>query len=252
MATQAAPLPSLATDEQRLWKAMREEGCEAARERIFTAYLPFARSLAARQLKGRRGGDLEYGDLLQLASAGLLEAMDRFDPALGVPFRGFAVRRINGSMVDGIAKMSEVREQVSFRHRVRRERLRSLTIQEVEDLPPGEALEALVEMAVGLAIGFMLEGTGLYQDDEAPTAPQPTAYDSLAWKEMVGRLTVELGRMPERERTILRTHYLEDVNFDQIALMLGLSKGRVSQLHKAALGLLRKRISGSGGFRLER
>jgi RNA polymerase sigma factor FliA len=45
---------------------------------------------------------------------------------------------------------------------------------------------------------------------------------------------------------------MEDVTFDQIAELLDLSKGRISQLHKAALMLLRKRMSGAGGFRLER
>jgi RNA polymerase sigma factor for flagellar operon FliA len=112
-------------------------------------------------------------------------------------------------------------------------------------------MEALVDMAVGLALGFMLEGTGLYHDEGEP-ATQVTAYDSLAWKEMVDRLVAELTRLPERDRLIIRLHYLEDVNFDQIAILLGLTKGRISQLHKSALMLLRKRVSGGGGFRLER
>lgn len=237
-------------DEQSLWDASRD-GSVAAREQLFALYLPFARGLAGRQFRGRRGADLEFEDFLQLACAGLLEAMDRFDPALGVPFRGFATRRINGSMIDGLAKLSEVREQIGFRQRVRRERARGLAPEDAASLSDTEAMEALAEMAVGLALGFMLEGTGLYQDGENAVV-QPTAYDSLAWKDLVERLTGELARLPERERTILRLHYLDDVSFDQIAGLLRLSKGRISQVHKAALALLRKRISGAGGFRLER
>jgi RNA polymerase sigma factor for flagellar operon FliA len=252
MATLASLPTGFAAEEDSLWSAMRQDGSEAARDRIFAYYLPFARSIAARQYKGRKGGDIEYEDFAQLAFAGLLEAMDRYDPALGVPFRGFAVRRINGSILDGLARMSEVREQISFRHRVKRERLRSLAPADAKDLPPNEAVEALIDMAVGLAIGFMLEGTSLYQDDSDSAAAQPTAYDSLAWKDLVARLTAELGRLSDRDRAIIQIHYLEEVSFDQIAGLLGLSKGRVSQLHKAALGLLRKRISGAGGFRLER
>lgn len=252
MATLAPPATGLAADEASLWRALREDRSEAARERIFASYLPFARALAGRQFKGRKGGDIEYEDFVQLACAGLLEAMDRYDPGLGVPFRGFAVRRINGSILDGLAKMSEVREQISFRSRIRRERLRSLAPGEAGALPPGEAMEALIDMAVGLALGFMLEGTSLYQEDGGAAGAQPTAYDSLAWKDLVERLTAELGRLSDRDRAIVRLHYLEEVSFDQIAALLGLSKGRISQLHKAALALLRKRISGAGGFRLER
>jgi RNA polymerase sigma factor for flagellar operon FliA len=237
--------------EMSLWQAIREDESIAAREQLFAHYLPFARALAGRQFKGRSGGDIEYEDFVQLACAGLLEAIDRYDPGLGVPFRGFAVRRINGSILDGLAKTSEIREQLAFRQRTKRERLRSLAPEDAEGLAPGEAMEALIDLAVGLALGFMLEGTSLYREDGGAGA-QPTAYDSLAWKDLVDRLSVELGRLQDRDRAIVRLHYLEEVNFDQIAALLGLSKGRISQLHKAALALLRKRISGAGGFRLER
>jgi RNA polymerase sigma factor for flagellar operon FliA len=238
-------------EEASLWRALRDEGSAAARERLFTLYLPFARGMAGRQFRGRAGGDIEYEDLFQLACTGLLEAIDRFDPALGVPFRGFAVRRVKGSLIDGIARTSEIREQIRFRNRVQRERLRSLADPRGDDLSHDEAMEALVDMAVGLALGFMLEGTTLYHKDGEESAA-PSAYDSLAWKEMVQRVTAELVRLPERDRRIIQLHYLEDVTFDRIAALLGLTKGRISQLHKAALLLLRKRISGVAGFRLER
>jgi RNA polymerase sigma factor for flagellar operon FliA len=240
-----------AGEEGALWRAMRA-GSAPARERLFTANLPFARALARREYRTRGGADVDFEDLLQLACAGLLEAMDRYDPDLGVPFAGFAARRINGSMIDGLGKMSEVREQIGHRHRARRQRLRSLAPDAAAGAQkPAEAMEALVDMAVGLALGFMLEGTGLYHDEAEP-AVAPTAYDSLAWKDLVQRLTQELTRLPDRDRAILQLHYLEDVNFYQIAAVMALTKGRISQLHKAALTLLRKRISGAGGFRLER
>lgn len=248
--TASLPADPDADEEAGLWAALRA-GSASAREQLFERNLAYARALARREYRSRRGADLDPDDLVQLACTGLLEAMDRFDPALGVPFRGFASRRIRGAMIDGIAKMNEVREQLSHRGRVKRERLRSLAAQRADKLEAGEAMEALVDMAVGLALGFMLEGTGLYHDQDEP-ATQVTAYDSLAWKEMVDRLVGELARMAERDRLIIRLHYMEDVNFDQIASLLGLSKGRISQLHKAALMLLRKRVSGAGGFRLER
>jgi RNA polymerase sigma factor for flagellar operon FliA len=238
-------------EEGYLWHAVREGGSAAARERLFTVYLPFARALAGRQFKSRRGGDVEYDDLLQLACAGLLEAIDRFDPALGVPFKGFAVRRINGSMIDGIAKMNEMREQISARNRAHRDRLRSLASDEDGPVPGSRAMEALVDMAVGLALGFMLEGTALYHKESDPGVAA-TAYDSLAWKDLVERAVAEVARLPERDRRIVELHYLEEVSFDQVAALYGLTKGRISQIHKAAMLLLRKRLSAVAGFRLER
>jgi RNA polymerase sigma factor for flagellar operon FliA len=252
MSAAAARSEEAAAEEGALWRAMRGDPSGDARGRLFALHLPFAKSLAGRQFRTRRGGDVEYGDFVQLACAGLLEAMDRYDPELGVPFRAFAARRINGSISDGLATMSEVREQIRYRSRVKNERLRSLAVADAAKGTPAETMEALIDMAVGLALGFMLEGTNLYQDEQGAAETQPTAYDSLAWKDLVQRLVAELRLLPERDRTILELHYLEDVHFDQIALLLGLSKGRISQLHKAAMILLRKRIAGAGGFRLER
>jgi RNA polymerase sigma factor for flagellar operon FliA len=249
MQTASSLLPDSAEAEGALWDALRSTGSGAAREKLFALYLPFARSIAARHFRRGMGGEIEFGDLFQLACAGLLEALDRFDPALGVPFRAYAGRRIGGSILSGIAKMSEVREQISFRNRTRRERTASLSRPGADALPAADALESLIDVAVGLAIGFMLEGTGLYLDEGERDAPG--AYEGLVWEEAMRRIMAELDRLPQREQGIIRHHYLHGVPFEEIAAALGLSKGRVSQMHKAALALLRKRL-GPAHFRLER
>jgi RNA polymerase sigma factor for flagellar operon FliA len=146
--------------------------------------------------------------------------------------------------------MNEMREQMSWRHRNRRKRLASLREADEGDMNTSEAMEKLAEIAVGLALGFMLEGTGLMASDEAQGGERSaaTAYDSLAWKDTVTQLHLELANLPDREQTILREHYLAGVNFDQLAALLAISKGRVSQLHRAALELLRKRIGERNRF----
>ncbi len=207
--------------------------------------------MAKRHFFDRPGGDIELPDLHQLASAGLLEAIDRYDPDLGAPFRAYAARRISGSVLDGIAKMNEVRGQISFRNRMRRERARSLIVQNADTGSAGEAAKALTELTVGLALGFMLESAGLAAVDDQPDN-RATAYDSLAWKQTVNLLDAELAQLPEREQTIIRQHYIDGLTFDQIGALLGISRGRVSQLHRAALEGLRRRLPHSGDFHLER
>jgi len=253
MNTGESPLgaPDRRNGEDALWLAFKQDGSAQAREKLFSAHYDFARQIARRHWLDRRSGDIEHQDLCQLASAGLLEAIDRYDPALGVPFRGYAARRITGSILDGIAKMSEVREQLSFRNRVRGERARSLAIEGAETLPVDEAMRALTELAVGLAIGFMLDDAGLYVTDGERDG-RANAYESLAWKDTIRRMLTEISRLPEREQLIIRHHYLSGLTFDQIGAVLGLSKGRISQLHQAAIALLRKRLRNAGDFKLER
>ena len=196
------------------------------------------------------GGDVEFTDLLQLACTGLLEAIDRYDASRGAPFEGYAIRRINGSMLSGIAKMNEVREQIACRSRIRRDRVRSLATAGAAELPKSEAMAALIDLAMGLAVGFMLDDTSLYMGAVEPSGGG--AYESLAWKQTRQRLLAELALIPDREQMILRHHYLEGIALDVIAELLGLSKGRVSQLHKGAIALLRKRLTNAPGFTLQR
>lgn len=243
-------------EERRLWAAFKVQDSLAARSALFDRHAEFARNIARRHYRERSRGDIEFADLKQLACAGLLEALDRFDPERGVPFRAFASSRISGSIADGIAKMSEVREQLSWKHRMRRERLRSLELSDTDAMTTEDALAALAELALGLALGFMLEGTGLYVEgtDDFGRSPslRPTAYDSLAWNDVVTSLTTELSALPDREQLILRHHYMGGMGFEHLSSLLGISKARVSQLHRTALGLLRKRMTGRGHFRLER
>lgn len=249
----AEQLAPEAAEEPALWSAFKSEASAEARERLFSLHAGFARSIARRHHREQSRGDIELAELTQYAYAGLLEALDRFDPAQNTPFRPFAAHRISGSILDGIPRLSEVREQISWGRRIRRERLRSLSEGHAQE--GASAIERLAELALGLALGFMLEGTGMIcPDDEEQTRPAKaeSAYDSLAWKEIVTHLQSEMGVLPERERTILHQHYVNGVSFDQLSELLNVSKGRVSQLHRAALMLLRKRMRDHGHFRMIR
>jgi RNA polymerase sigma factor for flagellar operon FliA len=240
-----------AADESELWLAFKSEGSLEARERLFQLHAPFAKRIAARRRQRLAGADVDYRELCQLAFTGLLEALDRFNPALGIPFRGYAARRILGSVLDGIAKMSELRQQISLRHRMRAERLRSLVAEDTDRLSATEAMDALADLAIGLAVGFMLEGTGLYVHEGQPD-PRPLAYESAAWNETVAHVVGEVSRLPEREQAVVRYHYLEGLSFDQIAALLRVSKGRISQIHKTAMERLRSRLPAAETFHLQR
>ena len=230
--------------EPGLWRDFKQTGSSQARAQLFDLYLPLARQVARRRAF-KATPDVAFDDLFQLACAGLLEALDQFDPGRGSRFKPYAVRRITGSILDGVAKMSEVREQISYRNKARADRLRSLRAhdpaQEATGGAPSSAMDELADLAVNLAIGFMLEDAG-FAASEAQAGRYATGYESLAWRQTAAALEAELCRLSEREQLVIRRHYLEGLGFDQIAVLLCVSKGRVSQIHKAAIALLRKRL----------
>ena len=82
------------TSESELWERLSSERDPAAREELLELYLPVARRMA-----GRYAGVVEpYDDLVQVASLGLLNAIDRFDFDRGTPFVGFAKPTIMGEL----------------------------------------------------------------------------------------------------------------------------------------------------------
>lgn len=229
--------------EASLWRRLRFEADTECRETLFNRYIALARLLARRQSNRHAVFRAERGEFEQFAFEALLQAIDRYDPLRGIPFIAFARRRIVGAIADGMARLSEVGAQFRARRRLEQERLRSLAATEADAARQDDALARLSALTMGLALGLILDGTRLFADeDEADGAPNP--YESLEWRQLQARLAQEVGRLPAKEAAIVRQHYNHGLSFAQIAQLLELSRGRVSQLHAAALGRLRKRMGG--------
>lgn len=226
--------------EASLWRRFRFSNDQKCREKLFNRYRMMAVKLAHKQYHRRPPYGLEIPDFEQFAYAGLLEAIDKFDPLRNIPFSAYARYRILGSITDGLAHSSEGGAQYSHRRRVETDRLRSLNV----DPNTEDALEQISNLVVGLALGFILEDTGVFQ---SPTGadPRPSAYESLSWREMQLRLKAEIENLPTTHKTVIRQHYINGVAFIQIAKLLNLSKGRISQIHKAAVERLRQRLGAS-------
>jgi RNA polymerase sigma factor for flagellar operon FliA len=248
--TRAAPPSGLALvvrpprAEASLWRRLRFEAEAGCREPLFNLYAGYARMIAIQHFRRRGRMRVERLDFEQFAYEGLLQAIDRFDPLKNVPFRAFAKRRIAGNIADGIARMSELDAQFSHRRRIEQERMRSLAVAGGE-AGAGQDLGALSDLTVGLALGIILQETRMMSAaDQAD--PAPCAYQSLEYNELQARLAGAVGNLPEKEAMIVRQHYENGLSFAQIAQLLDLSRGRVSQLHRAAMERLRKKIGGSG------
>ena len=220
------------------WRRLEKEKDGRARQRLFEKYLPFAKKMAFNQFRQRRPDNFELADVEQWAIEALLICIDRYDPYRCVPFPAFARRRIVGNIADGIASMSEIGRQVSYVYQNNKDRLTSLKQETGHEQDP---LAQLKELAVGLAVGLMLEGTGMYENDEQP-ATDPSAYEGMIWKSTIQKLAMEYERLPDPQSFIIKQHYQNGISFSQIATLLGLSKGRISQLHRSALQLLKKRL----------
>ena len=225
---------------QPLWDEWRAAQSGPSRDALVAHYTELVRILAAKTYKQRFCEELEYADYVQFGMIGLLEAIDRYEVSLGYKFETFATHRIQGAILSGVETLSEKQQQIAMRHRLRSERVKSLA-KAGNGAVTGSAspaLQKLADVAVGLAIGFMLEGSGLYLEGEPASGNTP--YEQVELAHLKRRMAHLVDRLSPQERKVIRSHYFQQVRFDQIAESMGLTKGRISQIHHAALGRLRE------------
>jgi RNA polymerase sigma factor for flagellar operon FliA len=222
------------------WHAYAEDGRSGAqRERLAHRYLPFARILAAKMYANRTHSEVEFDEYLQYARVGLMEALDRFDPARGFKFETFAASRINGAILNGLAAFSEVHEQVAARKRLVQTRVADLRGELPDVADPAALFGFLADMAIGLAVGFALDQSGMYQADEHGGQYQDNTYAGIELRQLCARVRAMLDALPGKQKQVVVYHYFQHWAFEDIADMMQLTKGRISQLHKEALLRLR-------------
>jgi RNA polymerase sigma-B factor len=236
--------------DQELLERYHDEGDLDAREELVTRMLPLARQLAARY----RGSGESYEDLVQVASLGLLKAIDRYEPARGLAFTKYAVPTMLGEL------KRHFRDKGWAVHVPR-------ATQELV-LKVGDAMSALppklgrqprprdVAEAVGAPVEDVLEAMEAATAYEAASldSPRPGAEDEDgAWtladtlaEEEHGYELVEIGEtlrgslvaLPERERMILRMRFEGDMTQAEIAERVGVSQMHISRLLRRSLDRL--------------
>jgi RNA polymerase sigma factor for flagellar operon FliA len=249
-----------------LWQRWRLERDPAARECLTSHFLSHARMIAAVSYARRTHDDIHFDEYLQLASIGLIEAVDRFDPALGVQFKTYATKRIQGAILSGLERLTEKNQQIAALKRLRQERLDSLkerrNLGEAENAGVGSDLKMdpaniqsqkdlfsyLAEISVALALGVLLEGSGMVhiassEEQASDVTPEVSYFRKTEMIQLGNMLRDLMDHLTPQEQTVIRCHYFQELPFEEIATMFAMSKSRVSQLHRLGLKKLRERLA---------
>ena len=228
------------------WRVHRDP---AARAALLERYMPLARSLTRRY--GRSSEPFE--DLLQVASLGLLKAIDRYDIDRGHAFQSFAVPTILGEMrryfrdsgwaihvprgaQERALKVRDAQEQIANRegHSPTVNQLAEYLELDTEDVI--DALQA-IQAYETVSLDAPRPGAG----DDAAAYGESIGGDDERYElvELDATVTAVLKRVPARERLILRMRFVEDLTQTEIAERIGLSQMQVSRLLRRSLEQLR-------------
>lgn len=221
----------------------------ALREQLVERFLPLARQLARRYERSEE----TFDDLFQVASLGLVKAIDRFDPERPVAFSSYAVPTILGELkrhfrdktwsvrvprdlketslkVDGA--ITDLNKALGRRPSVRE-------IGECLDLTDEQVLEAMQAGRAYRATSLQTPRSG--EDEAGETLQDTLGGDDSEFSLAEDRATLDalMRQITPREREVLRLRFAEDLTQAEISDQIGVSQMQVSRIIRQAIARLR-------------
>jgi RNA polymerase sigma factor for flagellar operon FliA len=221
-----------------------------ASDSLVRQYTPLVKRIAHHMI-ARLPASVQLDDLVQAGMMGLLDAASRFDEAQGIQFETFAAQRVRGAMLDELRESDWLprsarkaqRDIDTAMQKVQQRERRAATESEVarEMNVPLAQYQQLLSDARGSQLVHIDELQG---DDESffernlpDEREEPSA--RLADKRFKKALVEQIGSLPEREKLMMGLYYEEELNFREIAAVLGVTESRVCQMHSQAVSRLR-------------
>jgi RNA polymerase sigma factor for flagellar operon FliA len=233
-----------------------------AREKLLAEHLPEVRYIA-RRIHDRLPLHVPFEDLLHAGVIGLIDAVDKFDPAKQVQLKSYAKFRIRGAILDSLRASDWSPRSLRRKARWLNEAYHDLSAA-LGRTPSESELARQLDMALPDFQHLLGELRGLDWDSlqtypgqdlrekESVSACRPNGPDENPFllclqEEMKSHLVHAMGDLEERERQVLTLYYAEELTMKEVGALLGIGESRVSQIHSAAVIRLRTRLQSCSG-----
>jgi RNA polymerase sigma factor for flagellar operon FliA len=249
------PVDEAAAELIRLWTDFKDSGSPAARERLILHYAPLVKYVASRVATGLPAS-VEQADLVSYGMFGLIDALEKFEPARGNKFETYAIPRVKGAIIDELRAMDWVPRSVRFKAReiekanadlesiLKRapserelaERL-GVSLSELHDVINQISFVSVLALDELLSVGTDRGEQVSLIDTLADRNVDPTT--GLEGQETRGLLAAAINSLSEREKIVVTLYYFEGLTLAEIGEILGVTESRVCQIHTKAVGQLR-------------
>ncbi|MGB1965991.1 MAG: sigma-70 family RNA polymerase sigma factor [Candidatus Micropelagos thuwalensis] len=226
-------------------------------EELITDNLRLVQSIAW-HLHARVSKVIEIDDLIQIGYYGLVTAAQKYTPQEGVNFSNYASLRIRGAMVDHLRKNSNlcrttIKMQQRFNHA--EQKLIKLHGRQPDQLEIADemaiSLSELQEWIKNFAANHHESMDQVYDDFSIIFASNTNDPEEELQNKDLKKLLIEaLKKLPEKMALVIQLYYVEELNVYEIAEVLEVTIGRVSQIKSEAVKKLRTHIAEaqSSGF----
>lgn len=246
-------------DIDDLWLAYKSLRDQDVRDQLLVHYSPLVKYVAGRVAAGLPQ-NVEQADLISYGIFGLIDAVEKFDPARGYKFETYAIARIKGAILDELRSIDWVPRSVRAKARslerayAKLEAIHRRTPNDDEVAAElglnDEQFQAMLGQLsfVGIVALDELLSVGGERGDSmtfGDTIPDSSDGPVGAYEveEMRQLLAQSINRMPEREKIVLTLYYYEGLTLAEIGQVLGVTESRVCQIHTKAVLQLRSKIT---------
>ena len=227
------------------------------REDYIERFAPLVKRMAS-HLLAKLPASVEADDIIQAGLIGLMDAASRFEEGQGVQFETYATQRIRGAMLD------ELRASDWLPRSLRKsQREIERTISKLEQRLKRPPLETEIAKEIGVPLHeyqTMLQDARCHQllyledfsdDDDSGSdsfldrnCPDNRSDPIEAIQDQRFRVALvnAIDGLPERERLLMGLYYEQELNFREIAAVLGVTESRICQLHSQAVSRLRSKM----------
>jgi RNA polymerase sigma factor for flagellar operon FliA len=235
------------------------DNSEHTRHDLILAYHPLVRTIACRMAR-RLPPSVDVDELINVGVLGLIDAIDRFDPERGVPFKAYAEIRIQGAMFDSLRNDDWVPRSVRRKfNRIEKTR-NDLTLQLGRTPSPSEMagkMDTTVEQFNTLVKDAHINrlvslDVSTTQDGQTPlveslSRDEETAEQNLCLQELKGEVASAVNKLPEKERMAVTLYYMQGLTLREIGKVLGVTESRACQLRGQGIKRLKFRLRKSVG-----
>ena len=220
---------------------------------MMTEYAPFVKRIAYYMIS-RLPSSVQLEDMVQAGMIGLFDALKGYDISKGASFETYARIRIQGAMIDEVRRCDWTPRSVYKKSRELSEAIRRVEKEQGRDAKDSEVAEIL-ELNMEEYYNLVKDAAGcqlLSYEDIALAGGSRDEYKSSDFNEPYKRIQEEsfkcgladrIANLPEREKLVISLYYDEEFNLREIGEILGITEGRVCQIHGQALIRLRARMS---------
>ena len=230
-------------DLEQIWREFRATGDAGLRNRLVLQYAPLVKYVAGR-LRTRMPETVEQDDLVSDGVLGLMDAIERFEPARGLSFQTFAVPRIRGAIIDGMRTMDFVPRSV--RDKLRVVQRGQVTLEERLGRVPEDAE---VAREVGIPVQQLRDlsrqansNHANLDDFDLADELSSAADHRVEQGDVNASLMRVVDQLAERDQVIIALYYFEGLTLAEIGQVLGVTESRVSQVHRRATTTLRQKL----------